>query len=370
MASVQIGEFFANENTIKGSFCLVGVRTLVRFPYMLRRLAITFSPQHIVGDWPPMLGVTKIPGRQANPMESTPEGMPEYVFNRVLVVGEDRTPKKYLLEHPKSWRVETRKALRMSGCLPGGPLPFFTRHQRVYFAKDGPQDEFTLQLILVLARWGLANVKSADSDAYSGYVCRVCGNRGQEFRVAAQETVGYLVTNWVMPQRSCDFRAYVKRVAFGQYFGGRGRTLTPEEGEVENLRATKGKKRARSQLASGNEGVSVRELASQEGIHHQRLNEAIRGRKLPATWKHGKWWVEPSDAKQYLKDIAVKREAMKARKELMKAGKRKEAEALRKRIYRAKKSGAKDEGSLANHKGFDINNLTGIRAACPTINMG
>ena len=343
----KIREFFTNDSTIKGPFCLIGIRAQVRFPYMLRRLAITFSPQHSVGDWPPILPVTKIPDRQAQPTGGTPEGMPECHFNRVLAVGEKQTPKEYLLEHPKRWQVAARKALSESGFLPRGPLPFFARHQRVYFDQDELQDELALQLILVLGRWGLAtDLTSADSDALIGYVCRVCGKRGHEFRGAAQETVGYLITNWVMPQRTCDFRAYVRRVAYGQYFGARRRTLTAEEGELENLRATKGKKRARSQLAGGNEGVSVRELASQEGLHHQRLNEAIREGKLPATWKHGKYWVEPSDAKQYLKDIAVKRAARALRKVLMQAGKEREAEAIRKRIYRAKKSGATDKDLL------------------------
>ncbi|MGC2110248.1 MAG: hypothetical protein WA655_12075 [Candidatus Korobacteraceae bacterium] len=343
----KIREFFANKSDVKGPFCLLGIRTLVRFPpYKLRRSAVTFFPRHSVGDWPPMLGVAKIPDRQALLAENTPEGVPEYRFNRVLVVGQEETPKQHLLEHPKRWRLATREALREWRRLPEGPLPFFARHQRLYFDKDGRGDELTLQLILVLSRWGLAEITSADLDSLTGYVCQVCHKRRETFRVAAQETVNYLLTNWVMPEHPWSFRAYIKRVAYGQYSAELKRTATVDEGERGDPHRSKGLRRLTSQAAHGNEGVSVRDLANRAGLHHQRVHEVIRAGKLRAAWKHGRRSVDASDAERFLRDTEVKRASRALRKVLMQAGKEREAEALRKKVYRLKRRGASDEQIL------------------------
>jgi hypothetical protein len=81
-------------------------------------------------------------------------------------------------------------------------------------------------------------------------------------------------------------------------------------------------------------------LAQRIGIHHERINEAIRKGSLQATKRRGVYLIAESDAKEYLERTEIGRRALNVGKALRSEGKRKEAAAFRKRIYRMKRGDA------------------------------
>jgi len=357
----EIRPLFTGQTTVPDAFCLWGSRVLVRASCLfrlrrqeddrrqdvrvLRRLVLTFPP-HNLNDWEPILAVANTPDERARSAQHISEGVPEYLLLRRLVVEEGDA--RQLLEHPKPWRVEARKELRVSRDLEEKPLPFFARHQNLYFDKNGPMEELGLQIFLTFAHWGFAKEPTnADLRAIVTYICAVCDREEERFRPAAEQAASYLFTNWVMPQRASDFRAYVRRVAFDHNSREvKKRKQSPEQGELENERSSRGKERTGRQIVGATEALSVRALASRAGVHHQRIDEAIKAGKLRAKWQRGRRLIERLDAERFLKDTEVTRAVRATRKTLIKAGKAKEAETFRKRIYRLKKSRASDESIL------------------------
>jgi len=165
----EIRPLFTGQTTVPDAFCLWGSRVLVRASCLfrlrrqeddrrqdvrvLRRLVLTFPP-HNLNDWEPILAVANTPDERARSAQHISEGVPEYLLLRRLVVEEGDA--RQLLEHPKPWRVEARKELRVSRDLEEKPLPFFARHQNLYFDKNGPMEELGLQIFLTFAHWGFA----------------------------------------------------------------------------------------------------------------------------------------------------------------------------------------------------------------------
>jgi hypothetical protein len=177
-----------------------------------------------------------------------------------------------------------------------------------------------------------------DLDLLIEYVRRVCGKREDSgFLAPAEATIGYLYSNWVMPQRSSDFRGYVKKVAYGHAQRRYRRGEAESSDEIVH-----GKEKRRCD----NRPLTVRQFASLIGMHHQRINEAINAGKLTATYRRGRYEIDQTDANDFLIETALPRAIREVKREMLRAGKPKEVEAFRKRIYRLQKRAASPEEIL------------------------
>jgi hypothetical protein len=67
-------------------------------------------------------------------------------------------------------------------------------------------------------------------------------------------------------------------------------------GELEDAFISKGKKPLGRLVVKADQTLSVRDLAGQAGLYHQRVNEAIQTGKLRANWRMGRLWVDLADA--------------------------------------------------------------------------
>lgn len=314
--SEQVGKFYGKWGLVRGSYRRPGVKGLIHF-----------SP------WPFWPVITFESAQGKSPLEGFPRN-----FQRVLCI-KRRGKQDRWLEHPKWWRGAERKVGQDVQTPAERPLEFFERNARLYFEDGLDHDELALQIFLVLWRWHLVPQPSeADRNAFIKFVMKACKRTDQEFRLAAAESVSYLFTNWVMPQSASDFRSYAKRVAFDRYCRSRSGQSQPTEQLEDYLAFNRRSRPSRDRCAS--EFTTARGLAQRIGIHQQRINEAIRKGLLPAIKRRGVYLIAESDAEEYLERTEINRRARNVGKALRSEGKRKEAAAFRKRIYRMKRSDA------------------------------
>jgi len=212
--------------------------------------------------------------------------------------------------------------------------------------------ELTIQLLLISCQWGWA--QDVNVDDYPYIVEYVCGlfKRREQMRLAVERSVSYLFTNFVMPQNAGDFRLYIRRVVHDQ-----PRRERADSGDISpRKRGESGPQkpctdpammRRRSRAfwvseARSPELLSPRSLASECEMHYQRIYEAIgRGEIEKIKWR-GTLWINRSEADRYKTTITPRQQVRRMVSKLRESGNKKAAEALRKRIYRLRKSGASD----------------------------
>jgi len=329
-------------------------------------LSFTGPPWPVAGSKP-----APIPGVEPNHLDPTrnPEleallkDVPIHVRQQIREIGSVRTiyieegETDHRVSSAKTWRRGYRKSLKAVQSMPGGSgnrLPWLARHVELYVKRPINQAELTIQLFLVFVQWGWVDDLSNDDLRYVVHFISSLFRNAGKMKQAIEESVSFLFTNFVMPQNAGDFRLYIRRVVHDihrrQWRGlkaipiaaGMDVEKVPSRPVEENALPTDP-----AVVTSLLDYVSPTQLATECGMHHQRIYEAINGKQLHAQRWHGHYRIPRSEADRFRRihqlspaDRQLSQLIRETVRWLRASGNAKKAEALRKRIYRLKRSGA------------------------------
>jgi hypothetical protein len=227
------------------------------------------------------------------------------------------------------------------------PCPELAQYQGLLVNKETSKEELTLQLIIILSRWGLLEVNEDDRKIFLSYLCSMW-RKPDIYVAAAEEALARLFTNWVLPQDWKDFRRYAKQTVWAHYAkGARGptrggvspawaRCSTNDWAESVNERKRRGK--GGSVISSGH--LSVPQLAWAAQMDPRRIYEAIKAGDLPAARQGPSLRIDRESATRYLLEAKQRREIAELREQIYNMGVGKDA--VRKKIYRLRRDGASD----------------------------
>ena len=269
---------------------------------------------------------------------------------RTLVVQEGGVQRR--LTYPQTWRRAIREQLVLAPP-PGSPdAPFLARHRELYVGGGEEPIELTLQLFLIFCQWRWGEPAEDDRRALVEYLCRLGWRKPGEFTAAAEEVVGRLLTNWVMPQQALDFRRYARQTMWALYAQGarapaieerrqsRRRQRTEDWAEVQAEKAKRGKKRR----STGVSFSSVGELSARSMVNRRRIYEAIKDKKLAATKVGRRLQFKEDDAQEFCRNALVKRGIRALGHQLQELGLGRDA--MRQRIYRLRRDGVSNQEIL------------------------
>ena len=262
--------------------------------------------------------------------------------DRVLKVGRALASR---FEKPNTFRRLMRGMIRQARELkPGEPCPCPAMYQVLLVKENTPAEEIALQLVVVLSRWGLFEPNECDLKRFVAYASGLFKNRDR-FVIAAGEAASLVFTNWVLSQDWQDFRRYCKQTTWALYRKGahasrKSPSYASPTGDIidwadsERERNRRGKLRQRGRSTH----FCVAELAQAAHVDFRRIYEAISAKVLPATKIGQSLRIENQAAERFILEAEEKRQILALREQLLNSGMSREA--LRKQIYRLRKTGA------------------------------
>lgn len=236
---------------------------------------------------------------------------------------------------------------------PSEAYPTAAQHQFLIVDRRTSEKELTLELIIVLSRWGLVVFNEDDLKVFLNYLCCLFP-KPNAYRSAAEDAVGLLFTNWVLPNNSRNFNAYAQKIVWSEYArgarrGSKERSSSARIGrsaidlaELKVERIKRGERRQRTHASH----LCVPELAQASGVDPRRIYEAIKARNLPADKIGQSLRVDNETANNFIFRAHQKRKLAALRKKLCDLGQGEEA--VRKWIYRLRKNGASE--TKINHE--------------------
>jgi hypothetical protein len=271
-------------------------------------------------------------------------------------------------DRPQTVRRVMRTLLRQARELKTEePCPWPAQNQILLVSRETSEEEITLQLVVVLSRWGFLELNEDDRNAFIKYLCNL-QRSPKTFAYAAEEAVSLLLTNWVLPQDWEDFKRYAKQTlwafyakgarapATGRPSPGNARRTTEAWAELANERKRRGT--GRRSLGSGE--VSVTELARSSYTDPRRIYEAIKAGKIKAVKAGQSLCIERKSADEFMLQARQRQEIILLRKRLSSMGVNKDA--LRKQLYRLRRAGASDT-KIIEHLTLKISRLSSKKRA-------
>ena len=226
---------------------------------------------------------------------------------RTIYIEEGETDHR--VSSPRTWRLGYRKSLKTARSMPSGSgsrLPFLARHIDLYVKQPVNETELTIQLLLIFAQWGWADDANDDDRRYIvRYMSSLFRNAGK-MRQAIEESVSFLFTNFVMPQNAGDFRLYIRRMVHDVHRrkrkGIEGIPIDPEF-DVEKVPSKPDEENGMptdpAVVTLARDYVSPTQLATERGMRHQRIYEAIDRHDLQAERWHGYYRITRSEADRF-----------------------------------------------------------------------
>jgi Helix-turn-helix domain len=260
------------------------------------------------------------------------------------------------LPSPQTLRRVTRKMLQSARELKQGEnCPELAQRLILVISTSTSVAELTLQLIVTLSQWGLIEITEDDSRAFVKYLCGMW-RQPQRYRLAAEEAISFIFSNWIFPQDWQDFRRYARQAVWGCYAQGTrssqdgsstGPFRSPEDWAEERVERVKHGKR--TQVIRSDDHMSVSRLVEESGICRQRIYEMIKAGNLIATKIGQSLRIERDSADNFIDRCKQKHELVKLRKLLCVKGVNKDT--LRKQVYRLRKVGTSDRNVIAYIEG-------------------
>jgi hypothetical protein len=256
------------------------------------------------------------------------------------------------LEKPRTFRRWYREALRQAEELKElEPCPTAAQYRVLLVNRQMSLDEFTLQLtlqlVIVLSRWGLLEINQEDRDVFLTYLCRL-RRKPKAFLPAAEEALSLLFTNWALPSDVRSFESYAKKIVWAQYAkgarndsGGRSSSVPTKRSaidlaEIEVEQAKRGKRPQRMSVTH----LSVPELARASWTDSRRIYERIKTGNLRAIKIGSSLSIDYETAVRFIFQAREKRKIADLRRKLSDLGQSKEA--TRKWISRRRIAGASE----------------------------
>jgi hypothetical protein len=266
--------------------------------------------------------------------------------DRILKV---RQRTRGLLEKPRIFRRAVRNMLQQARELQVlQPCPILAQNQFALVDRYTSKEELTVQLVVVLSRWGLLQFKAEDMKSLLNYL-RHLWRYPQTFVSAAEEALSLVIMNFAMPNNPRSFEAYARKIVWAEYAKGawgqskersssvRKNNLSAfdlAEMEAERLKAGKRRQRMHARY------LCVPELARASGVDPRRVYEAIKGGNLRAVKIGQSLCVDSETAGQFVIQADQKRKISMLKRKLSDLGKSKAA--VRKWTYRLRKTGASE----------------------------
>lgn len=255
---------------------------------------------------------------------------------------------------PNTWRRGARKAIHdgiKQDCddrIPPKELddearpPIFYRNCALHIARETTQEELTLQLAIIFSRWGLMELTTEDREAFVSYLCHFW-RRPEKFRAAAEEAVGYMFSNWVIPHEPGDFARYARQTVWACYAKGARTQQASDVNAAPDHKWQEGQPTKRKQRSGAERHIryiSIPHLEPLARVDRRRIYEAIKAGRLKATKRGMSLRIEMDSAHQFIQKALQKHQIHDLVRKLENAGKKKEA--IRKQVYRLRGAGFSD----------------------------
>ena len=259
-----------------------------------------------------------------------------------------------VLPSPLSWRRAARKGIRSvaeSGFLDAAQPPFFWQNWVLPIDEKTTPEELTLQLVCIFYHWKKLEMTTEDLDVFARFLSRVA--RAQ--KGFAREAVNYVLMNWVLPEKSTDFRAYGAGVVWGCFRQAHRLLGSDLDSEERKLAA---RERSGTVQRDGRKDCGDRkvlELAVLSRTDPRRIYEQINAGELKTTKPGRCLKVETDSARKFIRKAQEKWRRQEVMRELEGVGKKRDS--IRKRVYRLRKAGL-PEGEIIQRLEKELAALT------------